>query len=105
MLAGEVVSIPLQPLAQRLLLNGLPGVGPVTVRRLLEAFGNDLSLALAAPRERLQRIKGITKVAADSIACRDFDWAKELSPKAPRCLTPARSRSSGRDIARLMELR
>lgn len=74
-----MVSIPLQPLAQRLLLNGLPGVGPVTVRRLLEAFGNDLSLALAAPRERLQRIKGITKVAADSIACREFDWAKELS--------------------------
>ncbi|MCX6920182.1 MAG: DNA-processing protein DprA [Verrucomicrobia bacterium] len=74
-----MVSIPLQPLAQRLLLNGLAGVGPVTVRRLLEAFGNDLSLALAAPCERLQRIKGITKNAAEAIARREFDWEKELS--------------------------
>ena len=40
--------IPADPLAQRLLLNALPGVGPATVRRLRDAFGGDLAAALRA---------------------------------------------------------
>jgi len=38
--------IPTDPLAQRVLLNGLKGVGPVTVRRLREAFGGGYDPAL-----------------------------------------------------------
>ena len=47
--------IPTDPLAQRVLLNGLKGVGPVTVRRLREAFGGELSVALGAPAEQLAK--------------------------------------------------
>lgn len=70
--------IPRDPLAQRLLLNGLTGVGPVTVRRLLEAFGNDLGAALASPADKLRQVKGVSSAVARAIAARDFDWQKEL---------------------------
>jgi DNA processing protein len=70
--------IPTDPLAQRVLLNGLKGVGPVTVRRLREAFGGDLSVALGAPADQLARIEGISRPVAAAIAAREFDWAKEI---------------------------
>ena len=37
-------------------LNLLPKVGPVLVRRLLEAFGGDPARILGAPKDRLQRV-------------------------------------------------
>ena len=70
--------IPTDPLAQRVLLNGLKGVGPVTVRRLREAFGGELSVALGAPADQLAKVEGISRPVAAAIAARDFDWAKEM---------------------------
>lgn len=71
-------SIPTDPLAQRVLLNGLKGVGPVTVRRLREAFGGDLAVALGAPAGQLAQIAGVSRSVAEAIAARDFDWAAEM---------------------------
>jgi len=70
--------IPTDPLAQRVLLNGLKGVGPVTVRRLRDAFGGDLSVALGAPAEQLAKVEGVSRPVAAAIAARDFDWAAEM---------------------------
>lgn len=70
--------IPTDSLAQRVLLNGLKGVGPVTVRRLQETFGGSLATALGAPADQLVQIKGVTRVAAEAIAARAFDWAAEM---------------------------
>ena len=71
--------IPADPLAQRLLLNALPGVGPATVRRLRDAFGGDLAAALRARPAELARLKGVGAKLAATIAARDFDWAAELA--------------------------
>lgn len=71
--------IPSDPLAQRLLLNALPGVGPVTVRRLRDAYDGDLAAALRARPAELARVKGIGTKLAATIAARDFDWAGELT--------------------------
>lgn len=76
------MSLPSDPLAQRLLLNGLAGVGPVTVRRLLEAFDHDLSAALACPAEKLRAIRGVNNQAVRSIVAKEFDWREELSKTA-----------------------
>lgn len=73
-----MLPIPTDPLAQRVLLNGLKGVGPVTVRRLRDAFGGDLSVALGAPAEQLARVEGVSKPVAAAIAARAFDWAGEM---------------------------
>ena len=73
-----MLPIPTDPLAQRVLLNGLKGVGPVTVRRLREAFGGDLSVALGAPAEQLAKIEGVSRPVAAAIAARGFDWAAEM---------------------------
>lgn len=70
--------IPTDPLAQRVLLNGLKGVGPVTVRRLREAFGGELAVALGAPADQLAKIAGVSRPVADAIAARAFDWAAEM---------------------------
>ena len=70
--------IPTAARAQRVLLNGLTGVGPVTVRRLREAFGGDLATALGAPAEQLAKVSGVSRTAAAAIAAREFDWALEM---------------------------
>ena len=73
-----MLPIPTDPLAQRVLLNGLKGVGPVTVRRLREAFGGDLSVALGAPADQLAKVEGVSRPVAAAIAARAFDWAAEM---------------------------
>lgn len=65
------------PADLRILMNALPGVGPVTVRRLREAFGGDLAAALQAPRSELLRVKGVGPAVADALARREFDPAAE----------------------------
>lgn len=65
------------PADQRILLNALPGVGPVTVRRLREAFGGDLAAALRAPRAELLKVKGVGPAVADALVARDFDPVEE----------------------------
>jgi DNA processing protein len=73
-----VFPIPTDDLAQRVLLNGLRHVGPVTVRRLREAFGGNLGVALGAPAEQLAKVAGVSRPAAEAIAARAFDWAAEM---------------------------
>ena len=73
-----MLPIPTDPLAQRVLLNGLKGVGPVTVRRLRDAFGGDLSVALGAPADQLAKVEGVSRPVAAAIAARQFDWAAEM---------------------------
>ncbi len=48
----------MSPLEALVALNLLPKIGPVRVRRLLEAFGDPASI-LAAPKDRLMRVGGI----------------------------------------------
>lgn len=70
--------IPTEALAQRVYLNGIKHVGPVTVRRLLEAFGGDLSTALGAPADQLAKVTGVSRAAAEAIAARAFNWVEEM---------------------------
>lgn len=51
----------------RLILNALPNIGPVTVRRLMEALGPDPAALFFAPRERLLSVKGVGPVIADTL--------------------------------------
>ncbi len=69
--------IPPDTLSQKILLNGLQGIGPVTVRRLREAFNHDLAGALRASPGQLRGIKGINESMIQSLTQRAFDWAKE----------------------------
>lgn len=71
------MSLPERPEDQHLLLNALPGIGPVAARRLAEAFGGDLGRALRATREELLAIKGIGPAAADTLRTASFDWRGE----------------------------
>ena len=45
-------------------LNMLPKIGPVRVRRLLEAFGDNPASILGAPKDRLMRVDGIGEETA-----------------------------------------
>jgi len=62
----------------RLLLNGLTGIGPVSARRLQEAFDGDLRRALSADMKALHQVKGLTATMVASLLRRDFDYAAEL---------------------------
>ena len=64
---------------QCLFLNGLSQVGPVTVRRRKENFGNELYAALSAPPSELRKVKGLSEPTIRSLQEKDFDWVKELS--------------------------
>ena len=48
-----------------LILNGLPHVGPVMLRHLMDAFGGDAVAVLTARPTELMRVKGIGQKAAD----------------------------------------
>ncbi len=73
---------PESPADQRLLLNALPGVGPVTARRLAEAFGGDLGRALRATREELMAVPGVGPATADALRAARFDCAGERARAA-----------------------
>jgi len=62
-----------------LVLNGLPGLGPVTLRRLLEAFGNDPLAVLSAPGPALRRVERVGHEASGVIRHweKHFDLAAE----------------------------
>ena len=45
-------------------LNLLPKIGPVRVRRLLQAFGGNPESILGAPKDRLMRVDGIGEETA-----------------------------------------
>ncbi len=75
----------MSPLEAIVALNQLPKVGPVRVRRLVEAFGGAAAV-LAAPEERLRRVDGVGPETARIIgAWQDFaDPAAELKEAASR---------------------
>lgn len=67
-----------------LILNALPHIGPVTLNRLLAELGGDPVAVLAAGRKRLELVKGVGPVIADTVErWRDhFDLARELERMA-----------------------
>ena len=64
-----------------LALNALPHVGPVTLRRLMDAFNRDAVAVLSAPRAQLLEVGGVGKKAADTLIdwADRFDLAKEVT--------------------------
>ena len=58
-------------------LNLLPKIGPVRVRRLLEAFGDPVSI-LGAPKDRLMRVDGIGAETAGIL----HGWQDHADPAA-----------------------
>lgn len=62
-----------------MVLNDLPHIGPVTLHRLLEEFGGDPRAVLAAPRRRLESVRGVGPETSAALADwpRHFDVARE----------------------------
>lgn len=69
-----------------LVLNGLPHVGPVMLRRLMDAFKGDAVAVLSAPQSQLLGIKGIGQQAVNTLAnwADRFDLAREEATIAHR---------------------
>lgn len=62
-----------------MVLNALPNIGPVTTRRLLEAFDGDPARILAATASELKRVERVGPVIAETVVNwrAHFDLAKE----------------------------
>jgi DNA processing protein len=50
-----------------IILNALPNIGPITLNRLLEELGGDPRAVFTAGKRRLEAVKGVGTVIADSI--------------------------------------
>lgn len=77
----------------RLILNALPNVGPVTLRRLLDGLGCSPEALFSMPRARLMGVKGVGPLIAETLltAGATFDLAREerlLAARGIRFLTP-----------------
>ena len=57
-----------------MVLNGLPHVGPILIKHLLEEFKSDAPAILKANRNRLLRVKGLGEAAAGAIS----GWRKHF---------------------------
>ncbi|MEM1222438.1 MAG: DNA-processing protein DprA [Verrucomicrobiota bacterium] len=85
----------MNPLSHRqalLVLNSLPHIGPVTLKRLLDAFQGDAVSLLTSRPEKLKRVEGVgEKVASTLVAwSKHFDLKKEeasLSKNQARFIT------------------
>jgi DNA processing protein len=75
----------MSPLEAIVALNALPKIGPVRVRRLLEAFG-DAASVLGAPLDRLRSVDGVGEETAKILhGWQDYaDPAAEISEAAQR---------------------
>ncbi|KRP36006.1 MAG: DNA processing protein DprA, partial [Opitutaceae bacterium BACL24 MAG-120322-bin51] len=64
-----------------LVLNGLPHVGPIMLRHLMDAFGGDAVAVLAGKHAKLLGVKGVGPKAADTLVhwADRFDLAKEVA--------------------------
>lgn len=67
-----------------LILNGLPHVGPIMLRRLMDAFDNDPVAVLSSNSSQLLSVKGIGAKVVDTLQHWDskFDLAKEEAAMA-----------------------
>lgn len=75
-----------------MVLNALPHVGPVLLRRLMEAYGGDAIAVLNSNASKLTAVKGVGEKAADTLMhwADRFDLAKEesaLAAKGTRFIT------------------
>jgi len=67
-----------------MILNDLPNIGPVSLHRLLAAFGHDPVAILRAPRARLETVRGIGPESSAALAGwrGHFDLAREAEKLA-----------------------
>lgn len=63
-----------------LVLNGLPSVGPVMLRRLLDVFDGDPVAVLSGDRDKFLKVQGVGEKAASILSnwSRYFDLSKEV---------------------------
>ena len=64
-----------------MVLNGLPGMGPVLMNRMLSECGGDPRAVLGASRELLLAIRGVTARAAASVA----EWREHFDLSREEC--------------------
>src|SRR5687768_14896605 len=50
-----------------IVLNALPNIGPITLNRMLEELGGDPRAVFSAGRRRLEAVKGVGPVIAETI--------------------------------------
>ena len=86
-------------------LNGLKAIGPISLNRLLDAFGRDPVAVLSAGESALRSVHGITKNAVDSI----LRWNQHFDLKKEKLIAAKRSvafidRESDRYPAPLKEI-
>lgn len=69
-----------------LILNGLPHIGPVMLRRLMDAFDGDAVSILSATQTELMQVKGVGRKAAEVLThwADHFDVAREETLMAQR---------------------
>lgn len=61
----------------RLILNALPNIGPVTLRRLMDEFGGSPETILGTPRARLMSVRGVGPAIADTVT----GWKNHFDPE------------------------
>lgn len=63
-----------------MILNGLPNIGPIALKRLLQYFGSDPSKIFEASQAELMKVEGIGKNLSEIIVCWQnyFNLEKEL---------------------------
>ena len=88
------------PLTERqafMVLNDLPNIGPVTLNRLLQEFGDDPREILSAPRRRLETVKGVGPETSDALTNwrTHFDLAREEERLAKAGATFITTRDTG----------
>jgi DNA processing protein len=58
-----------------LVLNALPGIGPVNLRRLLDEFGDDPCAVLSASTAAMERVKGVGPKISDAVR----NWSDQVN--------------------------
>jgi DNA processing protein len=80
-----------------MILNDLPNIGPVTLHRLLAEFGDDPRDILAAPKRRLESVRGVGPETSDALVNwrTHFDLAREEERLAKAGATFITARDEG----------
>lgn len=80
-----------------MILNDLPNIGPVTLHRLLEQFGGDPRDILAAPKHRLESVRGVGPETSDALVNwrTHFNLAREEARLAKAGATFITARDEG----------